>query len=408
MTSCAPGICSGDIDRQLASGSFRLAFPPALERAFERETADERTRMFVICGSLAIILYDITLITDYLVLSDRFTEMVVARLGIFTPALILMMVAASRFRHVHVRESLAASGGILAVSLPMTIQIFSQSSDRLIYQYGSLLVIMFSSIIQRLRFAYAALSLTVMITIQLVTTALAGIFTPETFVTNAVFFVIGGILLLLAAYFLERSERRSFLFNLRSRLLHDQLMQIARIDALTGLYNRRHLEESADALWHRAAAAPQVVTAILLDVDRFKAFNDAYGHTEGDACLRRISTIVAEAAQGRSGLAFRYGGEEMLVLLPGWDPHEARALAEDIRRALRAAAIPHPALGPERIVTASFGVAGVVAPDAPLSALIEAADTALYAAKRAGRDCIWPPSGAAVVDEAPRLAAAAV
>ncbi len=88
----------------------------------------------------------------------------------------------------------------------------------------------------------------------------------------------------------------------------------------------------------------------------------------------------------------------MLVLLPGSDPHEARTLAEDIRRALRAAAIPHPVLGPKRIVTASLGVAGVIAPEAPLSTLIEAADTALYAAKRAGRDCIWPPCGATAVD----------
>ncbi len=241
MTSCAPGISSEDIDRQLASGSFRLAFPPPLECAFERETVDERTRMFVICGIIAVILYDIFLITDYVTLNDRFTEMVIARLGIFTPSLIVMMIVAHRFRSTHIRELLASMGGVLCVILPMTVMTFSQSPDRLSYQYGSLLAIMFSSIIQRLRFTYAALSLTAMLAIQLVTTALSGIFTRDTYVANALFFVTGSILLLMAAYFLERSERRSFLFNLRSRLLHDQLMQIARIDALTGLYNRRHL-----------------------------------------------------------------------------------------------------------------------------------------------------------------------
>lgn len=225
------------------------------------------------------------------------------------------------------------------------------------------------------------------------TTYLSGAFTVETYIANIVFFVAVTILLLLAAYLLEHADRRSYLFALRGRLLRSELEKSARTDPLTGLWNRRHLGDFSQSLWAASAQAPRNVAVMMIDIDHFKAFNDSVGHIEGDLCLRRISACVADAVTGTGGTAVRFGGEEILVFLPDAGLDDARRLAETIRSAIAAAKLPHPALGTNAVVTASFGIAAAIAPQVSLSELVSAADAALYAAKHAGRDCVWPLAG---------------
>ncbi|WP_375409246.1 GGDEF domain-containing protein [uncultured Methylobacterium sp.] len=170
-------------------------------------------------------------------------------------------------------------------------------------------------------------------------------------------------------------------------------MKSACTDPLTGLWNRRHLGDVSQTLWAASAQMPRNVAVVMIDIDCFKAFNDSLGHIEGDLCLRRISACVADAVAGTSGTAVRFGGEEILVLLPDAGLDDARRLAETIRSEIAAAALPHPAIGTDSVVTASFGIAAAIAPPISLSELVSAADAALYAAKHAGRDCIWPLAG---------------
>jgi diguanylate cyclase (GGDEF)-like protein len=168
-----------------------------------------------------------------------------------------------------------------------------------------------------------------------------------------------------------------------NRALHAQAMQ----DALTGLSNRRHFDRALDHEFRRAVRANLSLGMILLDVDQFKQFNDLYGHQAGDACLQAIAHSIPPLLNRPGDIAARYGGEEIALLLPGTTLAGARGLAERVAYAVRKLAITH-AASRHGIVTISAGVeAFVPVRDVDTAALlVEHADLALYAAKRAGRD----------------------
>ncbi len=163
------------------------------------------------------------------------------------------------------------------------------------------------------------------------------------------------------------------------------LAVLAHSDHLTGLANRRQfaLQLQREASRAHREAAPMAI--VMIDIDRFKLFNDHYGHPAGDRCLRAVAQAVAGAVQRPGDLAARYGGEELVVLLPATPLAGARVIAERIAEAVRARAIPH-AGGIGGIVTVSIGVAaGVPGSAADAELLLAEADCALYGAKAAGR-----------------------
>jgi diguanylate cyclase (GGDEF)-like protein/PAS domain S-box-containing protein len=171
--------------------------------------------------------------------------------------------------------------------------------------------------------------------------------------------------------------------------IEGKLAALATEDGLTGLANRRRFDEQLQEEWNRAARDGTYLSLLMIDLDRFKTFNDKYGHPAGDECLRSVARILATQAQRTSDLAARYGGEEFVILLPNTDAAGCTRIGERIRRAIRKAGMPHALNLPSRVVTASLGGA-VCQPAAQRSAdeasLIEAADRALYAAKNAGRN----------------------
>ncbi len=168
--------------------------------------------------------------------------------------------------------------------------------------------------------------------------------------------------------------------------LTEQLRTMATTDALTGLLNRRGFDERLDDEVMRATRNRQPLSLIIADIDRFKAYNDRYGHQAGDDCLKHVAAALRAGARRPADVAARYGGEEMILILPETDQQGAWELAEQLRVSVRALEIAH-AGSEKRIVTASFGVA-TIEPGAPVSAseLIRRADAALYIAKDAGRD----------------------
>lgn len=164
------------------------------------------------------------------------------------------------------------------------------------------------------------------------------------------------------------------------------LARLARTDALTGLHNRRHFDERLAAETARAAREGRCVSLVMIDVDFFKRYNDAYGHAAGDDCLRKVAAALRTAVHRPADMAVRFGGEELAILLPGTGRDGALQVAEAARAAVAALFMPHQG-NSARIVTISAGVASV----SPASvdearALIEAADGALYRAKEAGRN----------------------
>lgn len=167
----------------------------------------------------------------------------------------------------------------------------------------------------------------------------------------------------------------------------DLLREWVYIDGLTRIANRRHFEERAAAEWARAVRQGLPLAALMIDVDQFKAYNDAHGHPAGDACLQRIAGELKGVLKRPTDLLARYGGEEFVCLLPDTDLDGALGVAARMRQALQAAGIPHGAAPGRPVVTASFGAcakpADVVG---SIGALLREADAQLYVAKARGRD----------------------
>jgi diguanylate cyclase (GGDEF)-like protein/PAS domain S-box-containing protein len=162
----------------------------------------------------------------------------------------------------------------------------------------------------------------------------------------------------------------------------EKLKDDALKDPLTGLYNRRGLDQRADAIRRRAGAGRRLPAWIMVDIDHFKAVNDDYGHDSGDMVLKAVASALHSAARDDDVVA-RLGGEEFVLLLPGANADAAVVVAERLRKAVEALVVA--AAGRAIGVTASFGVALQAIDEAP-SAVLERADAALYQAKREGRN----------------------
>jgi len=169
----------------------------------------------------------------------------------------------------------------------------------------------------------------------------------------------------------------------------DGLTILAEVDGLTGLENRRRLDEVLDAELRRLRRSQGLLSLILLDVDHFKAFNDTYGHVAGDDCLRQIGSAIRGVVSRSSDHAARYGGEEFCIVLPETDHLGAMALAERIRVGVAGLRISHRASSAADHVTASLGVLSVRCRLGDTAKeLLSMADAQLYRAKNKGRNCI--------------------
>jgi diguanylate cyclase (GGDEF)-like protein/PAS domain S-box-containing protein len=169
-----------------------------------------------------------------------------------------------------------------------------------------------------------------------------------------------------------------------------ELREMVRTDSLTGLLNRRAFDEALETETRRSARTGTPLSLLLIDVDRFKAFNDHYGHPAGDACLKLVSHHLRNSLKRPGDLAARYGGEEFAAILPETDEDGAYLVAEGFRKALVGAKLEH-RTSEKGIVTASVGVAtyGSDNLDRSGSTLLQTADEALYSAKAAGRDRVF-------------------
>jgi diguanylate cyclase (GGDEF)-like protein len=169
-----------------------------------------------------------------------------------------------------------------------------------------------------------------------------------------------------------------------------RLLELATIDELTGVKNRRRFQEDLNLHLALAARKPMPLSLIMVDVDQFKAFNDEFGHVAGDAALRSVADILQSTVRDQDVVA-RYGGEEFVILLPATESLEAQYVAERLRLCFTTHEWPL------RPITASLGVATSTGPTANAQSLVEEADQALYESKRCGRNRVTvapaePPS----------------
>jgi len=168
---------------------------------------------------------------------------------------------------------------------------------------------------------------------------------------------------------------------------NQKLEKLVNVDGLTQVANRRCFDTRLQAEWKRLSQEQQPLSLILFDVDKFKSYNDYYGHLGGDDCLLRIAQIVQKTVDRPADLVARYGGEEFAVLLPNTDLAAAITIAENIQQAIHHQAIPHAQSDIKNIVTISLGISCIIPTcDIKADTLIASADKALYNAKQNGRD----------------------
>ena len=166
-----------------------------------------------------------------------------------------------------------------------------------------------------------------------------------------------------------------------------KLSELTVTDALTGVSNRRFFDQVISDEWMRASRTAQSLAILMIDVDHFKAYNDHYGHPAGDECLRQVAGILQANARRASDLVARYGGEEFVIVAADMDLQAAKDLAETLRNAVEALAMPHEFSSVASVLTISIGVS-VATPDANMQpeSLLRMADAAMYYAKDGGRN----------------------
>lgn len=179
--------------------------------------------------------------------------------------------------------------------------------------------------------------------------------------------------------------------HMRLKQKTDLLEQLAMLDGLTDIPNRRYFEDQLEREYRRAERDQLALSLVMMDVDNFKAYNDNYGHGAGDQCLRSVARALAGVAGRPRDMVARYGGEEFVALLPSTDGTGAAEVAEQMRRSVEALALPHAFSGSGSIVTLSLGVAAMMqdadqdTPEEPAH-LLKRADDALYQAKKTGKN----------------------
>lgn len=184
-------------------------------------------------------------------------------------------------------------------------------------------------------------------------------------------------------------EMRKILLTLAA-VLEDELRLrlLSTVDHLTGLFNRRQFDDVIKREWRRALRLTLPLSLVSADIDHFKLFNDHYGHLAGDRCLRKVGSVLRKECTRSGDQAFRTGGEEFAVILPGTDQEGAQIIAHRLLNAIHTLAIPNEA-APLDIVTTSIGLTTADYPmDGDLEAFLRDADETLYAAKAQGRDCV--------------------
>lgn len=373
------------VERQIAKGFRWLRFTPELETIYLAEYAKHRISRAPIWALVGTLIYDAVFFGDATMVPDQLDRLILMRFAIFTPFAIIATALVMKWRSARNYDLLSLAVVLIGGSLPMLIAKDSTSEHLFNYQTGNVATFLFLVIGLRPRFPTVVLGLALLFAIHLTLCAQIPSFDDVTYQGLVTFYLTISIFLALGAYFQEHADRMNFLNRIRATSLHQELELQSERDELTGLLNRRPLARIERELWQ--TSSNRAVQVIMLDIDRFKLFNDVHGHLDGDDCIRSVAdAIVATVGPLRS--VFRFGGEEFLILLPDASQDDAHSLAEEIRRTIEALGIEHRGLVPTGFVTASLGIAGGETHHETLQDLLRRADNALYEAKKQGRNRI--------------------
>lgn len=352
-----------------------------------------------------VALYNLYILVDLSLVPEIIWLDLVVRLIIVTPVLFLYFPV--RYYAIGLRsdavahEVLHGLGCMLVVASIMFIYANARTSSASEYYIGIVTVVIYMNTIHRKPFPLAVMGTVGCMVVFIVGMRYVTV-TSEVAKLPAIMCSVGiSAVSLFAAYRIEQVERRDYLASLREKMLlqqiqsaNQELQQLSNTDQLTGIRNRRSFDEAAS---EASAGSGRPRALILLDVDYFKNYNDSEGHIAGDDCLRRIAGRLRSALRrddGDRSFVARYGGEEFVVLLDDCVTSAALAIGERLRLAVIDEAIPHLNRPDGReIVTVSLGIAVSGDGGEVIYDMVNRADTALYEAKRHGRDRLVLASG---------------
>ncbi len=382
------------IGREFGRGLKYLKFSPIIEKAFQNYYLHKFIWQIRFAVSAGILLYAVFGILDALILPEVKETLWFIRYGVVCPLGFLFLVATFSLNSESLIQMLHA-GLVVVGGMGIVGMIYVAPSDRAhLYYAGLMLVVFYAYTFSALRFYYASLSaLSVTLLYPLVDVYMVKTST-EQLIANMFFLGSSNVIGLPVSYLLERHIRRDFLLTMllafekrKTERLNMRLKDISYLDGLTGVPNRRKLEEHLSREWDRAKKSGQPLSLLMVDIDFFKRYNDLLGHLEGDECLRKVAQEINRHVRSGMDLVARYGGEEFAVVLPETNEEQARSIAERIRKDVESLKIPHPASEVSRYITVSVGVATLVPEDnLRKEVLVSMADRALYRAKRRGRN----------------------
>jgi diguanylate cyclase (GGDEF)-like protein len=379
-----------------SGGGWARRLPRAVRGEFDRQTRARRSRI----AGLMTLLGAAVVAAFYPVMASAVPDMVASLrllfIGVTMPFFALVALVVLRDPAPRLREMLLALPPVLAQAMLTYVFIHAPVKSQDEYLAGSILLMLFATVSVQLRTGLAAADVAAILALFAAGLAAVPNGHPHEARNLVAICLVCGLYMVSANMRLEWEQHRAFVLALRERLRRQELTQqnveldeLVRRDSLTGLANRRAYDLWLQTTWRQARTSAAPVGLILIDVDRFKAYNDFYGHPAGDVCLQMVARCVREQLRGTTDLVARIGGEEFAVLLPNLNLSHCGDIAERVRAAVRLLDLPHLGNGQDRAVTISCGVA-VLQAEERLAArdLVAATDAALYEAKQRGRNMV--------------------
>lgn len=389
-----------EIEDTLSRKGWRGTFPPNLERLYEDDLGKVRERAVRRALLPMIVIYNLLLVTDIALVPQTAFIAAFLHFAVVTPGLLLLYFLYFRLKGFLQRQMAEAAIPVLICAQTLTIMALNTTPNAGYYQYFVPLILLFSNVNQRLDTRIAGFTTLIIMSMYLCVLVFQNML-PEQKLAGLSFILVSSYLGLSANLRSQRDARYGFLFRLRENVRLRAAETDALLDPMTGLGNRRYLATFSGTL-PPAGGEPQRLSAILLDIDFFKAYNDLYGHGRGDDCIRTVAEVIGEATRLFNGSAVRYGGEEFLILLLDADKVTAAACAESVRRGVEDRSIEHGSSDVSPFVTVSLGIANGTVTQESFELLIASADAALYAAKAGGRNRVMGLDGEGAKSLEPR------
>ncbi|MGH1570692.1 putative bifunctional diguanylate cyclase/phosphodiesterase [Methylobacterium sp. P31] len=395
-TTMVPGL-SDLLDKEL-SRPWYVRSCRSLRNLYGTERETWRRRSARISAHIAGLVYISFALTDFVLVRDVFGPNLVARIAIGSLFIVGTELLFRRGTRSLWIEAHCASATVLAYFVWLMISSRSLHHENMSYYatYGVIFMIG-QNVFFNFRFAVAALSSTTILLLSQLDLLGYRFNSFEYSVALGSLYASTYILTLYVNWNLNNERYLVFINSARAQIRQNEavergaaLLRLSTTDALTGLPNRRAVDEELRAYWRDWQSQNTSFAVVLIDVDYFKIYNDFYGHQGGDRCLVAVADALAKASAANGYMVGRFGGEEFILVAPSRDREHVKQISESVRQAVEDLNIPHEQR-PDQFSTVTVSVGAAFSQDVPstrVESLITEADRALYEAKRSNRNCV--------------------